>query len=102
VPEGKKDLHGDFGAHCYVGFRHSLCHGWAAGPTAWLSHNVLGVQPLAAGCAQVRIAPQLGNLKWVEGTYPTPKGPIRVRHDQQADGSIVSKIELPPGIEQVK
>jgi alpha-L-rhamnosidase len=101
VQPGKKDLHGDFGAHCYVGFRHSLCHGWAAGPTAWLSRYVLGVQPRAPGCAQVRIAPHLGNLKWVEGAYPTPKGPIRVRHDQQADGSIVSKIELPPGIEQV-
>ena len=25
------DFHGDFGAYCYEGFRHSLCHGWAAG-----------------------------------------------------------------------
>ncbi len=102
VPAGKKDLHGDFGAFCYVGFRHSFCHGWAGGPTAWLSHNVLGVQSLAPGCAKVRIAPHLGNLKWVEGTYPTPKGPIHVRHEKQADGGIRSVIELPPGIEQVK
>ena len=29
--EGQKDIHGDFGAFCYVGFRHSLCHGWSAG-----------------------------------------------------------------------
>ena len=28
---GEKDIHGDFGNHCYVGFRHSLCHGWSAG-----------------------------------------------------------------------
>ena len=28
---GEKDIHGDFGAHCYIGFRHSLCHGWSAG-----------------------------------------------------------------------
>ena len=102
VPAGQKDLHGDFGAFCYKGFRHSFCHGWAGGPTAWLSHNVLGVQPLAPGCAKVRITPHLGNLKWVEGTYPTPKGPIHVRHDKQPDGSVVSKIELPAGIEQVK
>jgi len=34
VPEGKKDIHGDCGAYCYEGFRHSLCHGWASGPTA--------------------------------------------------------------------
>ena len=102
VPAGKKDLHGDFGAHCYVGFRHSFCHGWAGGPTAWLSRNVLGIQPLAPGCAKVRISPHLGNLNWVEGTYPTPKGPIHVRHERQADGGVSSKIELPVGIEQVK
>ena len=29
--KGQKDIHGDFGAHCYVGFRHSLCHGWSSG-----------------------------------------------------------------------
>ena len=29
--EGEKDIHGDFGDHCYIGFRHSLCHGWSAG-----------------------------------------------------------------------
>lgn len=28
---GEKDIHGDFGAYCYIGFRHSLCHGWSAG-----------------------------------------------------------------------
>jgi alpha-L-rhamnosidase len=39
VPKGKKDIHGDFGDHCYLGFRHSFCHGWAGGPTAWLSRN---------------------------------------------------------------
>jgi alpha-L-rhamnosidase len=102
VPAGKHDLHGDFGAYCYKGFRHSLCHGWAAGPTAWLSCNVLGVQPLTPGCAEVRIDPHLGNLEWVEGSYPTPKGPIHVRHDRQPDGHIISQIELPEGIKQVK
>ena len=32
----KKDLHRDHGAHCYVGFRHSLCHGWSVGPISFL------------------------------------------------------------------
>ena len=32
----KKDLHGDHGDHCYKGFRHSLCHGWSAGPISFL------------------------------------------------------------------
>lgn len=29
--ENQKDIHGDFGAFCYKGFRHSLCHGWSSG-----------------------------------------------------------------------
>lgn len=29
--EGQRDIHGDFGAYCYKGYRHSLCHGWSAG-----------------------------------------------------------------------
>lgn len=98
VPAGKKDLHGDFGAHCYVGFRHSFCHGWAGGPTAWLSRNVLGISPAAPGCSKVRISPKLGRLAWAEGTYPTPKGPVHVRHDKQPDGTVKSTVKLPEGV----
>lgn len=101
VAPGKKDLHGDFGAHCYIGFRHSFCHGWAGGPTAWLSKNVLGVSPVEPGFGKVKIEPKLGRLQWAEGSYPTPKGPIRVRHEKQADGSIKSDITLPPGVVRV-
>jgi hypothetical protein len=35
----KKDLHGDYGAHCYVGFRHSLCHGWSAGVVKFIKEH---------------------------------------------------------------
>lgn len=102
TPPGVKDLHGDYGAYCYEGFRHSLCHGWASGPTAWLSETVLGVQPVAPGCARVRIAPQLGTLRWAEGTYPTPHGLLRVRHERKADGTIASRIDAPKGVEIVR
>jgi alpha-L-rhamnosidase len=101
VPPDKRDIHGDCGAHCYVGFRHSLCHGWASGPTAWLSQHVLGVQPLEPGFARARVVPNLGNLEWAEGQYPTPKGPIVVRHQRLEDGSIESTVEVPEGIEVV-
>jgi hypothetical protein len=95
---GEKDLHGDHGAYCYEGFRHSLCHGWASGPTAWLSEYMLGIRPLAPGCARVQVAPQLGNLRWVEGCYPTPRGPIQVRHERRANGRVVSEVQAPRGI----
>ncbi|MFM8413918.1 MAG: family 78 glycoside hydrolase catalytic domain, partial [Planctomycetota bacterium] len=98
VPEGRKDIHGDCGAYCYEGFRHSLCHGWASGPTAWLSRHVLGVSPAAPGFTKARIAPQLGDLAWAEGTYPTPKGPIHVRHERQPDGGLRSWVTAPAGV----
>ncbi len=101
IPPGKRDIHGDCGAHCYVGFRHSLCHGWASGPTAWLSQHVLGVEPLEPGFARVRVVPNLGDLNWVEGKYPTPKGPLIIHHKRLEDGEIQSTVEVPEGIEVV-
>ena len=98
VPPGKRDIHGAYGAYCYKGFRHSLCHGWASGPTAWLSAHVLGVQIVKPGGAVVRIVPHLGDLTWVEGTFPTARGVIQIRHDRQADGTVKSKIKAPPGV----
>ncbi|MBE6287701.1 MAG: alpha-L-rhamnosidase [Mediterranea massiliensis] len=101
VPPGKKDIHGDFGAYCYPGFRHSLCHGWAAGPTAWLSDHVLGVKIVDVERKQVKIEPHLGHLKRVKGTYPTPWGVIAVEHIKQTDGRILTKVKLPKGVRQV-
>ena len=102
VPEDKVDVHRTYGDYCYKGFRHSLCHGWASGPTAWLSRHVLGVQVLEPGCKKVRIEPHLGNLKWVEGTFPTPHGDIRIRHEIGADGQVKSEIQAPEGVEIVR
>lgn len=98
VPEGKKDIHGDYGNHCYKGFRHSLCHGWASGPTAWLSQHVLGIEILEPGCKVVKIEPNLGDLEWAEGTFPTPHGMILVRHEKKKDGTVNSIIHAPDGI----
>ena len=36
TPEGLEDIHGDRGAFCYVGFRHSLCHAWSTGIIAFM------------------------------------------------------------------
>jgi hypothetical protein len=98
VQPGQRDLHGDGGAYCYVGYRHSLCHGWASGPTAWLSQHVLGVRPIAPGCQRVRVAPQLGRLEWAQGTYPTPLGPLWVRHERLPNGRVKSEIRAPKGV----
>ncbi|MEI8272828.1 MAG: alpha-L-rhamnosidase C-terminal domain-containing protein [Paludibacter sp.] len=102
TPTGKVDVHSQYGNYCYKGLRNSFCHGWASGPTAWLSQHVLGITVLEAGCRKVKIEPHLGDLKWVEGTYPTPYGVISVRHEQQKDGKIKSKIIAPKEITIIK
>ena len=102
TPPGLRDLHADFGDWCYKGLRHSLCHGWAAGPTAWLSEHILGVSPVAPGFAQVAIQPNLGDLTWARGTVPTPHGIIEVSHERRVDGTVTSEITLPNGVSRVK
>ena len=82
VPEGKKDIHGDFGAYCYVKLRHSLCHAWASGPAPFLTRYVLGIRVEKPGCRAISIQPNLCGLEWAEGSYPTPYGPVHVRADK--------------------
>jgi alpha-L-rhamnosidase len=102
VPPGKKDIHGDYGAYCYAGFRHSLSHGWASGPTPWLTEHILGIEVMEAGCKKIRITPHLGDLQFAEGTYPTPYGIIKVRHEKLADGKIKSTITGPEEVKIIR
>lgn len=98
VPDGKVDVHGDYGKFCYEGFRHSLCHGWASGPTAFMSEYVLGIKILEAGCRKIKIEPQLGDLEWARGSFPTPYGEIFVEH-KIVNGTVETTYEAPDEIE---
>lgn len=102
VPAGKKDIHRDFGAYCYIGLRHSLCHGWSSGPTSWMTQHVLGISVLEPGCRTIRVEPHLGDLQWAEGTFPTPMGIVKVRHEKRADGTIQTKIDAPKGVKVIQ
>ncbi|PUZ27794.1 alpha-L-rhamnosidase [Chitinophaga costaii] len=96
---GQKDIHGDYGGYCYKGFRHSLCHGWASGPTPWLTEYVLGIQVKQPGCKVIAIHPHLGDLQFAEGHFPTPYGILYVKHVKQADGHIRTTVKAPPGVQ---
>ncbi len=100
VPPGGKDIHGDFGAYCYKGFRKSLCHGWACGPIPFISRYVLGIQIEKPGCQAVRITPDLGDLKWVEGSFPTPYGNIKIFVENK-NGKVLKDIKVPKEIKIV-
>ena len=95
---GKKDVHGDFGDFCYVGFRHSLCHGWSSGPAAWLVNRVLGARVTGEGGSEVEVKPFLGTLAWAEGALATAKGPVKIRVDKNPDGTLKVKVDAPKGV----
>ena len=102
VPEGKTDVHASYGAYSYKKLRHSLAHGWASGPTSWLTEHVLGVKVLEPGCKLIKIEPHLGDLEFVEGTFPTPYGAVKIKHTKMANGTIKSEINAPKEVKVVR
>ncbi|XHR27861.1 MAG: family 78 glycoside hydrolase catalytic domain [Chthoniobacteraceae bacterium] len=79
----------------------SHCHGWSAAPTFFLSSTVLGIEPLKPGFAEVRIAPQLGDLAFARGTMPTPFGPIEVSA-RRVGKKVEVDCRLPKGVRRVE
>lgn len=75
--EGQNDIHGDFGKHCYVKFRHSLCHGWAAGVYAFIVEYILGVR-IEDGGKRVYFNPHLSGVQDVEAKIPLKKGWLNI------------------------
>ena len=37
--DDQKDVHGDCGECCYMGYRHSFCHGWSAGVAKFIKEH---------------------------------------------------------------
>ena len=97
-PDGMDDIHGDRGNHCYVGFRHSLCHGWASGPVPFLTEYVLGINITGAGCSEIEIKPHLADLNYAKGSIATPFGKLTVCHEKLPDGTISTTIDAPKQI----
>lgn len=59
-------------------FGRSLCHSWGASPLYLLGKYYLGAKPLSPGYETYLVTPELGGLKWMEGTVPTPNGEINI------------------------
>jgi alpha-L-rhamnosidase len=74
----------------------SLCHGFSATPVFQLSTEVLGVEPLAPGCARFRFSPQPADLGFARGVFPTVAGDVRVDWARRGDALEIA-LEVPPG-----
>lgn len=101
TPDEMNDIHGDFGKYCYTGFRHSLCHGWASGPTPFLMEQIGGIEILEPGCKKVKINPKLGNLDWVNIEYPTPYGNIFI-NCRKEHGATITNISAPKEVKVIE
>lgn len=98
TPEGKTDVHLTYGGYCYKQLRHSLCHGWASGPTPWMTEHILGLYPLTAGSKSLMLDPDMGSLKHIEGSLPTPAGVVSVILDRLAGGRVKAVASVPQGV----
>ena len=92
--DGEYDIHGDNGRYCYKGFRHSLCHGWSSAPAAFLAEEILGCHIVKPGCRHLKVTPQLGNLEWAEGSYPTPYGKVLISAKKE-NGQVTVSVKAP-------
>lgn len=70
---GVKDIHGDFGAFCYKGFRHSLCHGWASGVLAFIIEYMLGLT-LSDGGKTYNVTPHPMGIDEMHAKIPVRDG----------------------------
>jgi hypothetical protein len=61
----------------------------------------LGIKPLEPGCKKLLISPDLGDLDWAVGSYPTPYGKIYIKHEKGTDGKIKTSYLKPECIEIV-
>lgn len=79
--------------------RISHAHGWAAGPTSFLTFQVAGMQIVTAGGQTWRVAPQLGDLKRVDAGLNTPLGRFAAQTNATPDGGLSTDFWTPLGTE---
>ena len=77
------------------GLTTSLCHGWAAGPTAELSKFVLGATPTVPGWKEFQVAPQTLGLRSAAGQLPTTHGAVKVEWQFGEDDLLTFVVEAP-------
>lgn len=106
----EKYVPGEHGAEKYAmygrPFGKSLCHAWGASPIYLLGKYYLGVQPTSPGYKTFEVRPNLGGLKEMEGTVPTPFGCVYIKMNKEqvivksdSDGGVLivgeKRIEIP-------
>jgi hypothetical protein len=77
----------------------SRCHVWSSHPTAFLSHNVLGLYPMEAGWRRFGVDPQRFDLNHASGKVPSPHGDIEIKWALNAQKLLEIELKVPQGAE---
>ncbi len=77
----------------------SEAHPWGTAPALFYFTLVAGIEQQGFGWDRVRVAPQLGDLQFIRGKYPTPKGLIDFEFRRQGDQQLDISLDIPPGME---
>lgn len=80
-----------------LGITTSLCHGWAAGPTAELTKYVLGATPTKPGWTEFQVAPLTLGLRSAKGRVPFVDGVIEVDWAFDGQGLLTMTVDAPAG-----
>ncbi|MBN2150732.1 MAG: alpha-L-rhamnosidase N-terminal domain-containing protein [Candidatus Lokiarchaeota archaeon] len=75
----------------------SRTHAWSATPAYDLLTHVLGIKPTQPGFASFTIQPELHDLAWARGTFPSAKGGIGVRAETGGN-TLAYTIEIPAAL----
>lgn len=73
-------------------------HAWSAHPNYQLLSLVGGIQPIAPGFSEVRIAPSPGPLDHIKLEVPHPDGTIQVQLERQGEDGLSGRVVLPAGV----
>jgi alpha-L-rhamnosidase len=76
----------------------SDCHAWSASPNYDFLATVAGIRPASSGFKTIRMEPALGELKFIKGQMPHPKGMIIFNLKRTGIDGIQGEVILPEGL----
>jgi hypothetical protein len=76
----------------------SDCHAWSASPNYDFLATVAGIRPGTPGFKTINIEPALGDLTFIKGQMPHPKGSIIFDLKRTGTEGISGEIVLPEGV----
>ena len=73
-------------------------HAWSAHPNIDLLTTVGGITPAAPNFAAVDVTPELGPLRHLSVSYPSPRGEIAAAYTVTGAGGVSAHLNLPSGL----